>query len=216
MYPTFHSEGLIHEGDELKEVNGVAVDRRKPKEILPLLVRFILYYCVANLVFFKFIFNRGRSIKCDAWPKNHPHLAHWIVFLTKLSCRCVTKQNVSLSFYKFWTTQDRACKVFPVLATQTTSVSKINFMFGLVFFFFMEATKNMKDWEFEATQPSSALTKKLLMDSESEENMPRNCLFPPNLHEMCLTFHVYYWAWKMQTCVDGWQIKNKWITWTIF
>ncbi|XP_019733479.1 MAGUK p55 subfamily member 7 [Hippocampus comes] len=34
-----HKSGLIHEGDELKEVNGVAVDRRKPKEILPLLAR---------------------------------------------------------------------------------------------------------------------------------------------------------------------------------
>lgn len=33
-----HFEGLIHEGDELKEVNGVSLERRKPKEILPLLV----------------------------------------------------------------------------------------------------------------------------------------------------------------------------------
>uniref|UniRef100_A0A672H8Y8 Membrane protein, palmitoylated 7b (MAGUK p55 subfamily member 7) n=1 Tax=Salarias fasciatus TaxID=181472 RepID=A0A672H8Y8_SALFA len=31
--------GLIHEGDELKEVNGVSVEHRKPKEILPLLAR---------------------------------------------------------------------------------------------------------------------------------------------------------------------------------
>ncbi|XP_049453237.1 MAGUK p55 subfamily member 7-like [Epinephelus fuscoguttatus] len=31
--------GLIHEGDELKEVNGVSLERRKPKEILPLLAR---------------------------------------------------------------------------------------------------------------------------------------------------------------------------------
>uniref|UniRef100_A0A3P8UAE8 Membrane protein, palmitoylated 7b (MAGUK p55 subfamily member 7) n=1 Tax=Amphiprion percula TaxID=161767 RepID=A0A3P8UAE8_AMPPE len=30
--------GLIHEGDELKEVNGVSLQHRKPKEILPLLV----------------------------------------------------------------------------------------------------------------------------------------------------------------------------------
>ncbi|XP_047188149.1 MAGUK p55 subfamily member 7-like isoform X2 [Scophthalmus maximus] len=30
--------GLIHEGDELKEVNGVSLENRKPKEILPLLV----------------------------------------------------------------------------------------------------------------------------------------------------------------------------------
>uniref|UniRef100_A0A3Q2UX12 MAGUK p55 subfamily member 7-like n=1 Tax=Haplochromis burtoni TaxID=8153 RepID=A0A3Q2UX12_HAPBU len=30
--------GLIHEGDELKEVNGVPLEHRKPKEILPLLV----------------------------------------------------------------------------------------------------------------------------------------------------------------------------------
>ncbi|XP_030607659.1 MAGUK p55 subfamily member 7-like isoform X1 [Archocentrus centrarchus] len=31
--------GLIHEGDELKEVNGVSLEHRKPKEILPLLGR---------------------------------------------------------------------------------------------------------------------------------------------------------------------------------
>uniref|UniRef100_A0A8C6T9Y4 Membrane protein, palmitoylated 7b (MAGUK p55 subfamily member 7) n=1 Tax=Neogobius melanostomus TaxID=47308 RepID=A0A8C6T9Y4_9GOBI len=31
--------GLIHEGDELKEVNGVSMEHRKPKEILPLLAR---------------------------------------------------------------------------------------------------------------------------------------------------------------------------------
>ncbi|XP_072297205.1 MAGUK p55 subfamily member 7-like [Eucyclogobius newberryi] len=31
--------GLIHEGDELKEVNGVPLEHRKPKEILPLLAR---------------------------------------------------------------------------------------------------------------------------------------------------------------------------------
>ncbi|KAM4552595.1 MAGUK p55 subfamily member 7-like [Odontesthes bonariensis] len=29
--------GLIHEGDELKEINGVSLEHRKPKEILPLL-----------------------------------------------------------------------------------------------------------------------------------------------------------------------------------
>ncbi|XP_073347044.1 MAGUK p55 subfamily member 7-like isoform X1 [Pagrus major] len=29
--------GLIHEGDELKEVNGISLEHRKPKEILPLL-----------------------------------------------------------------------------------------------------------------------------------------------------------------------------------
>ncbi|XP_061151428.1 MAGUK p55 subfamily member 7-like [Syngnathus typhle] len=34
-----HKSGLIHEGDELKEVNGVSLDRRKLKEILPLLAR---------------------------------------------------------------------------------------------------------------------------------------------------------------------------------
>ncbi|XP_061549831.1 MAGUK p55 subfamily member 7-like [Phycodurus eques] len=34
-----YKSGLIHEGDELKEVNGVSLDRRKPKEILPLLAR---------------------------------------------------------------------------------------------------------------------------------------------------------------------------------
>ncbi|KAK2895619.1 hypothetical protein Q8A73_015107 [Channa argus] len=31
--------GLIHEGDELKEVNGVSLEDRKPKEILPLLAQ---------------------------------------------------------------------------------------------------------------------------------------------------------------------------------
>ncbi|XP_053738747.1 MAGUK p55 subfamily member 7-like isoform X1 [Synchiropus splendidus] len=31
--------GLIHEGDELKEVNGISLEDRKPKEILPLLAR---------------------------------------------------------------------------------------------------------------------------------------------------------------------------------
>uniref|UniRef100_A0A667Z333 Membrane protein, palmitoylated 7b (MAGUK p55 subfamily member 7) n=1 Tax=Myripristis murdjan TaxID=586833 RepID=A0A667Z333_9TELE len=31
--------GLIHEGDELKEVNGVSLEYKKPKEILPLLAR---------------------------------------------------------------------------------------------------------------------------------------------------------------------------------
>ncbi|KAF3858636.1 hypothetical protein F7725_011837 [Dissostichus mawsoni] len=33
-----HLEGLIHEGDELKEVNGVSLEHRKPKEILSLLL----------------------------------------------------------------------------------------------------------------------------------------------------------------------------------
>lgn len=37
VFPTFF-EGLIHEGDELKEVNGISLEHRKPKEILPLLV----------------------------------------------------------------------------------------------------------------------------------------------------------------------------------
>ncbi|XP_053293067.1 MAGUK p55 subfamily member 7 [Pleuronectes platessa] len=32
--------GLIHEGDELKEVNGVSLENRKPKEILPLMARY--------------------------------------------------------------------------------------------------------------------------------------------------------------------------------
>ncbi|KAG7227309.1 hypothetical protein INR49_000313, partial [Caranx melampygus] len=31
--------GLIHEGDELKEVNGISLEHRKPKEVLPLLAR---------------------------------------------------------------------------------------------------------------------------------------------------------------------------------
>ncbi|XP_057713892.1 MAGUK p55 subfamily member 7-like isoform X1 [Corythoichthys intestinalis] len=34
-----HKSGLIHEGDELKEVNGISLERKKPKEILPLLAR---------------------------------------------------------------------------------------------------------------------------------------------------------------------------------
>ncbi len=33
-----HFEGLIREGDELKEVNGVSLEHRKPKDILSLLV----------------------------------------------------------------------------------------------------------------------------------------------------------------------------------
>ncbi|XP_077470574.1 MAGUK p55 subfamily member 7-like isoform X3 [Stigmatopora argus] len=32
-----HKSGLIHEGDELKEVNGISMEHKKPKEILPLL-----------------------------------------------------------------------------------------------------------------------------------------------------------------------------------
>uniref|UniRef100_A0A3P9N3Y6 MAGUK p55 subfamily member 7-like n=1 Tax=Poecilia reticulata TaxID=8081 RepID=A0A3P9N3Y6_POERE len=35
--------GLIHEGDELKEVNGVSLEHRKPKEILPLLVSHVTF-----------------------------------------------------------------------------------------------------------------------------------------------------------------------------
>ncbi|XP_027140663.1 MAGUK p55 subfamily member 7 isoform X2 [Larimichthys crocea] len=34
-----YKSGLIHEGDELKEVNGVSLEHRKPKEILSLLAR---------------------------------------------------------------------------------------------------------------------------------------------------------------------------------
>ncbi|XP_007555089.2 MAGUK p55 subfamily member 7-like isoform X2 [Poecilia formosa] len=41
--------GLIHEGDELKEVNGVSLEHRKPKEILPLLA------CSEGAVKFKII-----------------------------------------------------------------------------------------------------------------------------------------------------------------
>uniref|UniRef100_A0A3Q1FHH6 MAGUK p55 subfamily member 7-like n=1 Tax=Acanthochromis polyacanthus TaxID=80966 RepID=A0A3Q1FHH6_9TELE len=41
--------GLIHEGDELKEVNGVSLEHRKPKEILPLLA------CSKSEVKFKII-----------------------------------------------------------------------------------------------------------------------------------------------------------------
>uniref|UniRef100_A0A3Q3MRQ3 Membrane protein, palmitoylated 7b (MAGUK p55 subfamily member 7) n=1 Tax=Mastacembelus armatus TaxID=205130 RepID=A0A3Q3MRQ3_9TELE len=52
--------GLIHEGDELKEVNGVSLEHRKPKEILPLLVslasaiwfRYIVFLSVSSLDLF--------------------------------------------------------------------------------------------------------------------------------------------------------------------
>lgn len=32
-------EGLIHVGDELKEVNGIPVDDKKPEEIIRILVK---------------------------------------------------------------------------------------------------------------------------------------------------------------------------------
>ncbi|KAM9719257.1 MAGUK p55 subfamily member 7-like isoform 2-T2 [Menidia menidia] len=52
--------GLIHEGDELKEVNGVPLEHRKPKEILPLLA------CSDGEIKFKIV---PRSSKEDASPE---------------------------------------------------------------------------------------------------------------------------------------------------
>lgn len=40
--------GLIHVGDELREVNGISVEDKKPEEIIHILVRRILFMvCVA-------------------------------------------------------------------------------------------------------------------------------------------------------------------------
>lgn len=36
-------EGLIHEGDELREVNGVSLEHRNPKEIPSLLVGLVAF-----------------------------------------------------------------------------------------------------------------------------------------------------------------------------
>lgn len=36
--------GLIHVGDELKEVNGIPVDDKKPEEIIRILVSLILLF----------------------------------------------------------------------------------------------------------------------------------------------------------------------------
>uniref|UniRef100_A0A668UPX2 Membrane protein, palmitoylated 7b (MAGUK p55 subfamily member 7) n=1 Tax=Oreochromis aureus TaxID=47969 RepID=A0A668UPX2_OREAU len=47
--------GLIHEGDELKEVNGVSLEHRKPKEILPLLVSLTCFLCSVAYIRFKII-----------------------------------------------------------------------------------------------------------------------------------------------------------------
>lgn len=57
-----HFEGLIHEGDELKEVNGISLEHRKPKEILTLLVSLTSYY-FTNLYFYTQ--NACKFIKCD-------------------------------------------------------------------------------------------------------------------------------------------------------
>lgn len=40
-------EGLIHVGDELKEVNGIPVDDKKPEEIIRILVKthLLIYVC---------------------------------------------------------------------------------------------------------------------------------------------------------------------------
>lgn len=38
--------GLIHVGDELKEVNGIPVDDKKPEEIIHILVRLVHLFIV--------------------------------------------------------------------------------------------------------------------------------------------------------------------------
>lgn len=38
--------GLIHEGDELKEVNGIPVDDKKPEEIIRILVSVCVCVCL--------------------------------------------------------------------------------------------------------------------------------------------------------------------------
>lgn len=35
----FFQSGLIHEGDELREVNGIPVEDKRPEEIVPILVQ---------------------------------------------------------------------------------------------------------------------------------------------------------------------------------
>lgn len=37
--------GLIHEGDELREVNGVPMEDKNPEEIIPILVRSFRFHC---------------------------------------------------------------------------------------------------------------------------------------------------------------------------
>uniref|UniRef100_A0A3P9J0V0 Membrane protein, palmitoylated 7b (MAGUK p55 subfamily member 7) n=1 Tax=Oryzias latipes TaxID=8090 RepID=A0A3P9J0V0_ORYLA len=52
------SEGLIHEGDELKEVNGVPLEYKKPKEVLPLLVGDdILFWFFLLKIFCDYLFD---------------------------------------------------------------------------------------------------------------------------------------------------------------
>lgn len=43
---TLCAAGLIHVGDELKEVNGIPVDDKKPEEIIHILVRLALLFIV--------------------------------------------------------------------------------------------------------------------------------------------------------------------------
>lgn len=45
MIRSFSVVGLIHVGDELKEVNGIPVDDKKPEEIIHILVS-LIYLCV--------------------------------------------------------------------------------------------------------------------------------------------------------------------------
>ena len=42
--------GLIHVGDELKEVNGIPVDDKKPEEIIRILVSFICVCAVQEFL----------------------------------------------------------------------------------------------------------------------------------------------------------------------
>lgn len=37
--------GLIHEGDELREVNGVPLEDKNPKELIPILVHGFMFHC---------------------------------------------------------------------------------------------------------------------------------------------------------------------------
>jgi hypothetical protein len=41
-FPNLYSSGLIHVGDELREVNGIPVEDKKPEEIIQILVSYKL------------------------------------------------------------------------------------------------------------------------------------------------------------------------------
>lgn len=43
----FNVLGLIHAGDELKEVNGIIVDNKKPEEVIQLLV-WLIFLCMSK------------------------------------------------------------------------------------------------------------------------------------------------------------------------